>query len=188
MAITIGSKLESDYTNPLGMLSDCHRRIERFLNVLLTVSKEARGGTLSEEYRNALATALRYFREGAPRHTRDEEDSLFPRLRKSQAIEARQAMSWLDDLHRDHSVADAGHLKVETLGSRWLANGHLPPDDARALMEALEFLRTLYQRHIALEDAEVFPLAGRLLPPDELRAIAREMAARRGLRLAESLS
>ena len=29
MAIQIGSKLENDYTNPLGMLSDCHRRIER---------------------------------------------------------------------------------------------------------------------------------------------------------------
>lgn len=183
MAVTIGSKLESDYTNPLGMLGDCHRRIERFLNVLLTVSKEARGGALSEEYRNALATALRYFREGAPRHTRDEEDSLFPRLRKSLTTEARQAMSQMDDLHQDHSVADAKHLAVDALGNRWLANGHLPPDDAQAMTEALEFLRALYQRHIALEDAEIFPLAGRLLPPDEISAIAREMAARRGLRL-----
>lgn len=183
MAITIGSRLESNYANPLGMLGDCHRRIERFLDILLTVTKEAQGGALSEEYRNALATALRYFREGAPRHTRDEEESLFPRLRKSQAIEARKAMSLLDDLHRDHSVADAGHLKVEEMGNRWLANGHLSPHDAQALTEALEFLRTLYQQHIALEDAEVFPLAGRLLQPDELRAIAHEMAARRGLRL-----
>ncbi len=30
MPISIGQKLESDFRNPLGLLSDCHRRIERF--------------------------------------------------------------------------------------------------------------------------------------------------------------
>ncbi len=183
MAVTIGSKLESDYANPLGMLSDCHRRIERFLDVLLTVTKQVQGGALNDEYRNAFATSLRYFREGAPRHTSDEEDSLFPRLRNSPAPDARQAMSILDALLRDHSAADDGHHTVEALGNRWLKNGFLPPEDAQALTQTLDFLRDLYQRHIAIEDKEIFPMAGRVLKPDELQSIAREMAARRGLRL-----
>jgi len=183
MAITIGSKLESDYANPLGLLSDCHRRIERFLHVLLTVTQEVQGRALSEEYRTAFTTALRYFREGAPKHTRDEEDSLFPRLRQSSDARGQQVVMRLDELHQDHVVADAGHQTVEALGSRWLADGCLRCEDVQALTEVLELLHTLYQRHIAIEDAEVFPLAGSILKPDEIRALAHEMAARRGLRL-----
>jgi hypothetical protein len=33
MPITIGKKIESDYWNPLGLLSDCHRRIEQFIDL-----------------------------------------------------------------------------------------------------------------------------------------------------------
>ena len=38
MPITIGAKRESDFTDPVGMLGDCHRRIERFLNVQVTLA------------------------------------------------------------------------------------------------------------------------------------------------------
>jgi hypothetical protein len=91
MPITIGSKRESDFTDPIGMLGNCHRRIERFLNVLVTLATGEKGGLLTEEHRAALETSLRYFREAAPKHTADEEESLFPRLRridvtKTQAI------------------------------------------------------------------------------------------------------
>lgn len=183
MAITIGRKLESDYVNPLGMLSDCHRRIEKFLNLLLTVTKQMQGQQLNDEYRTAFATALRYFREGAPKHTRDEEDSLFPRLHQAADAQAQQVLSRLEELQQDHTVAEAGHRTVEALGSRWLAEGHLTPEDAQALTEVLELLHQLYQRHIIIEDTEVFPLAGRSLKQEDIQALAHEMAARRGLRL-----
>ena len=78
MPIVIGAKRESDFTGPLGMLSDCHRRIEMFLNVLVQGCRtRAGGGVLNEEHRGPLETALRYFREAAPKHTADEEESLF---------------------------------------------------------------------------------------------------------------
>jgi len=41
MPIVIGAKRESDFTDPIGMLSDCHRRIEMFLNVLVRVAELA---------------------------------------------------------------------------------------------------------------------------------------------------
>jgi hypothetical protein len=44
--IAIGQKLESDFRNPLGLLSDCHRRIERFLDGLIAISEEAQGNKL----------------------------------------------------------------------------------------------------------------------------------------------
>ena len=37
-----------------------------------------------------------------------------------------------------------------------------------------------YARHIAIEDNEVFPLAGRVLSQDQLAQVGREMAQRRG--------
>ena len=69
------------------MLGDCHRRIERFLNALLTVATGAKGGPLTNEQQAALSTGLRYFREAAPKHTactkkrvcsQDYPDSIIP--------------------------------------------------------------------------------------------------------------
>ena len=40
MPIVIGAKPESSFTDPLGMLSDCHRRIEMFLNVLVRLAEQ----------------------------------------------------------------------------------------------------------------------------------------------------
>ena len=41
MPIVIGAKRESNFTDPIGMLGDCHRRIEMFLNVLVRVAETA---------------------------------------------------------------------------------------------------------------------------------------------------
>ena len=54
-------------------MSDCHRRIERFLTVLVRVAER---GSLEGEARGAFEAALRYFRDAAPKHTADEEESL----------------------------------------------------------------------------------------------------------------
>ena len=81
MPIAIGQVLESDFRNPLGMLSDCHRRLARFLEALINVAEQAHGGALSDEQRQALAASLKYFRESAPKHSLDQEDPLLPRLR-----------------------------------------------------------------------------------------------------------
>jgi hemerythrin-like domain-containing protein len=181
MPITIGKPPESDFTNPLGMLSDCHRRIERFLDALIEVTSQARGATLSQQQRVALTTALRYFREAAPNHTRDEEESLFPRMRASGSARVRATIARLDSLHEDHMEATARHAKVEMLGQRWLDEGRLPAEALSRLSELLEGLRAVYRKHIRLEDTEIFPLAAETLEESEIEALGREMASRRGV-------
>lgn len=183
MPITIGNKVESDFSNPLGLLSDCHRRIEQFLGVLIKVTNQARGSCLNEDQRNGLQAALRYFREAAPKHTRDEEESLFPRLLASSDERARSATSLLAELHGDHERADAAHAAVESLGSRWLKEGVLSSESTERLGELLEQLRSTYEKHIAMEDHDVFPLAGQILSSAELADAGREMAARRSIDL-----
>jgi hemerythrin superfamily protein len=73
-------------------MSDCHRRIEMFLRVL-GAAAERKGGTLAEDERRALDAALRYFREAAPKHNADEEQSLFPRLRLAHNAEVQAALA-----------------------------------------------------------------------------------------------
>lgn len=183
MPITIGKKIESDYSNPLGLLSDCHRRIEMFLDVLIRVTSQARGADPNADQRHALEVALRYFREAAPKHTRDEEESLFPRMLASADERARSAIALLDELHADHELADAVHAEVEALGSRWLSEGVLSIESTDRLSELLDQLHSTYQKHIAVEDHDIFPLAGQILNASEIANVGREMARRRSIDL-----
>ena len=113
MPVTLGKKPASDFSDPLGMLSDCHRRIEVFLEALRRVAREARGAALSREQRRALEAALGYFRDSAPLHTRDEDESLFPLLRIHESERVREVVPILQQLHAEHVAADQGHLQID---------------------------------------------------------------------------
>jgi hemerythrin-like domain-containing protein len=181
MPIVIGAKRESNFTDPIGMLGDCHRRIEMFLNALVRVAEQARGEALNEEQRGALETALRYFRDAAPKHTADEEESLFPRLRRIESADVRALMARIESLEEEHLCADRSHGEVDSLGRLWLSEGRLPLEQASRLLAVLVQLRDLYRHHIATEDNEVFPAASRVLSAPDREAIGREMSSRRGI-------
>ena len=158
MPIVIGGKRESDFTDPIGLLGDCHRRIVRFLHVLVALATERKGGPLS-----------------------DEEESLFPRLRRLDSPDIDEVLARIDSLEQDHECADRSHAEVDLLGTLWLTDGRLSPEDASRLERLVGQLDTLYRHHIGQEDTEVFPFAARSLTQDDRDAIGREMATRRGL-------
>ena len=183
MPIQINRRPDHDFDEPLGLLSDCHRRIEHFLDTLIAVHARAGAEALSAGDRSALEGSLQYFKTAAPRHTADEEESLFPRLRESNDPSAVQALAVIDGLEHDHDEANAHHEAVDVLVRRWLNAGALTPADSADLGERLSRLRALYSQHIALEDQELFPAAARVLTLNQVEQIGREMAARRGVRL-----
>jgi hemerythrin-like domain-containing protein len=160
-------------------MKDCHRRIEQFLQVLLKVVGDTNGGELDRVYRGALETALKYFRSAAPRHTADEEESLFPRMRRSDTPAARTAFAKLDTLEADHRLAEQHHDCVDQIGRRWLAEKQLDADTVQELRKLLLELVESYQRHIRVEEEEVFPLAADLLTSEDLRQVGSEMSQRR---------
>jgi hemerythrin-like domain-containing protein len=178
MPVTIGAKLESDFTDPIGLLGDCHRRIERFLGVIVAVAERARGAELDAEQRRALDTALRYFREAAPRHVADEEESLFPRLRQGGSA---AAIETLRRLEQDHQTIEPWHAEVDRLGRRWLADGRMDLAAATRFQDLARRLQQVYEPHIAMEDGELFPQARQALDAEQLSGIGQEMAARRGI-------
>lgn len=181
MPIQLGTKPQHGFDQPLGLLSDCHRRIESFLAILQRVLDQSEGKPLEGEQRTAAETALEYFHTAAPRHTQDEEQSLFPLLRACAQPQVRAAMRTVDALEQEHHLADAAHREVEFWYRRWLDQGPLAPPQSRKLRHLLGELQRLYTRHIQVEDRELFPLAGQVLSREQLQRIGSEMARRRGL-------
>jgi hemerythrin-like domain-containing protein len=177
MPVQIGAGVHS-YSDPTGLLSDCHRRIEMFLASLQAVAKVIDRPPTSEAAR-ALDSALRYFREAAPKHTADEEESLFPRLRRMGDPDVQSALTSLDTLEKDHRWAEPLHAEVEHLGKRYLAEGSLSQPEVEAFRDAVTRLATMYQEHIRVEDTTIFPLAARLLSHADQTSLGLEMAARR---------
>jgi hemerythrin-like domain-containing protein len=179
MPVQIGTKTH-DFSDPTGLLADCHRRIEMFLGSLQRIAQVI-DSPLTTDARNALQAALRYFHEAAPKHTRDEEDSLFPRLRQIHNPQVESALSTLEALEDDHRRADALHAEVHMLGLRCLETGRLPTRQADRFRQAVSDLAYIYREHIRIEDNVVFPAAQRALSRSQKSAIANEMALRREL-------
>jgi hemerythrin-like domain-containing protein len=177
MPVQIGASVHN-FSNPTGLLSDCHRRIESFISSLQAVAKVI-DRPLTAEAGRALGSALRYFREAAPKHTADEEESLFPRLRQIRHPDVQSALANLEALETDHRWAEPLHAEVERLGRQYLSSGSLSQPEVETFRDAVARLASMYQQHIRVEDGTVFPAAARLLSRADQTAIGAEMAARR---------
>jgi hemerythrin-like domain-containing protein len=175
MAIQIGAKPDSGFDDPIGMLKDCHRRIESFLGILCVMVGRAQGRSLTSEERDAVKAALQYFRTSGQRHTADEEESLFPRLRESDA----GSLEEIDRLEGDHREANDLHGSVERLYSTWIASSELTSADALQLRSEAERLKQLYSDHIHVEETIVFARAAQVLDSHAIAAIGTEFRFRR---------
>ena len=176
MAIQIGAKPDSGFDDPIGMLKDCHRRIEHFLNILCLVADRAHIRSLTGEERSAVQAALQYFHAGGERHTSDEEESLFPRLRAEAATGSLQE---IDRLESDHHHAAHLHESVDWLYTAWISAGTLEPDEQQRLLSQTRELKQLYAEHIQIEETIVFPRAVLVLNSHAIAAMGSEFSARR---------
>jgi hemerythrin-like domain-containing protein len=175
MAIQIGAKPDSGFDDPIGMLKDCHRRIESFLGILCVVVGRAQSRRLTGEERDAVQVALHYFRTGGQRHTADEEESLFPRLRNF----AIDSFNEIDRLEEDHLEANDLHESVERIYSTWIQSGSLSTEDTVQLLSETARLKQLYSDHIQVEETIVFARAVQVLDERNILAIGTEFQFRR---------
>jgi hemerythrin-like domain-containing protein len=181
MPVQLGSRPEHGFDQPLGLLNDCHRRIERFLEILQKVAEQGSASDLNDEQRRAVDAALEYFRKAAPRHTADEEESLFPMLRAAGSADSTAVLQIVESLEQDHAAANLAHAEVDRLFGAWIEQGGLTELQSKKLSLLLRELREMYRQHIAVEDNELFPLAARVLGPEQLKELGRQMANRRGI-------
>ena len=176
MGVQIGARPDSGFDDPLGMLEDCHRRIERFLHILCIVPARAAGRPLNEEESAAATAALHYFQEGGRRHNADEEESLFPRLRAAQPDDSQARLADLED---DHRRTGDLHQQVEALFRKWIDSSALTSSEHQDLLSATAELQRIYAEHIRLEESTVFLHAAQVLDKKAIAAIGLEFQARR---------
>ncbi|HKF68046.1 MAG TPA: hemerythrin domain-containing protein [Vicinamibacterales bacterium] len=181
MASEISRSFDYDFDDPLGLLADCHRRVEYFLDELVRITRMTSGRSLNPEEWSQLHRALHYFETYEPWHTADEEESLFPRLHDSQGPEAARVGQLLTQLERVREMIQIHRRMISVFCRRWLDHGFLSEIDTRSLLDRLTDLESIYREHITIEDHELFPAAARLLSTGQLEEIGREMAARRSV-------
>ena len=161
------------YDDPLGMLSACHRRIERQLATLARLQRHLPEHGSDADARAAARGILRYFDTAAVNHHADEELSVFPRLVKEAPADAAPLVA---DLAADHQriAGQWRHLRPLLAAIAAGTRANLAPRDVHELRRA-------YDAHIAREEFELIPLAEATLSRATLAAIGLEMARRRGV-------
>jgi len=175
LAVQIGAKPDSGFDDPIGMLVDCHRRVEGFLGILCAVVERAKNRELTDEEKSAVQSALQYFQLGGQRHTADEEESLFPRLRGK----PNPAIDAIAGLQSDHRRANRLHDSIERIYLTWISSGRLTPEETERLLSQTGELKELYSAHISMEETVVFPYAAKVLDGEVIAKIAAEFKMRR---------
>ena len=161
---------------PLEMLAACHSRVEAQCATLRRLAAHLTRQGVDRQAQEAASAVMRYFDTSAAHHHADEEVDLFPALLESMAgSDAVCLIELTASLTTEHRELEQRWRDLRCRLER-VAGGHassLPED------EVLSFIG-LYERHIAREEAELLPMAGRLLSESELDRIGLAMRARRG--------
>lgn len=166
------AQVAPSFDHPLEMLRACHGKILQQCEMLNKLAAHLHNKGCDTQVQQAATGILRYFDTAGQFHHQDEEEDLFPALRSCPDFNPALLTRLLSD-HIDMLCAwDALRPALVQL-----AAGQEVPLNA-ALSET--FI-TRYTNHIAIENAELLPLAATLLSPQQLLLIGRKMAERRGV-------
>jgi pyridoxamine 5'-phosphate oxidase len=161
--------------NPLEILHACHGKIKRQLDTLQKLVAHLPVHGADQQAQQAAQAILRYFDTAGQFHHQDEEENLFPTLLALDVKDKEEIDMLVDRLLAQHVVMFAAWSEVRAVLVK-IAEGINAP-----LHEALiERLSGSYTRHIALEEAELLPLSARLLSPQQIMELGKNMAHRRG--------
>ncbi|HSQ25057.1 MAG TPA: hemerythrin domain-containing protein [Pyrinomonadaceae bacterium] len=179
--LTINQPHIPDFTKPLELLVHCHERIEAQLGALERSAEILRVGDLRSLSRafGAIDAACAHFAVPGVKHTEDEDVSLFPRLRQHGGSGGEDALAAMAELESQHRTAERLHAEFDEFVSTLPRDGSADKRELDCFGELVDGLATLYRPHIQLENNFVFPIAGRVLPANEIQALGEEMRARR---------
>jgi hemerythrin-like domain-containing protein len=155
---------------PIEHLMACHRRIEQRLETLVRAADHLAANR--EQAFAAITASIQFLDSSGALHTRDEEDSLFPRLRPR--LSAAE-LTFVDSLEAQHAEADSIYAELKALAGQQ----DVGQFDAGGYRACAERLRSIYRDHILAEDENLTKIARRLLSAEELLEISQEMRARR---------
>jgi len=167
----------ADFDHPLAMLAACHERIADQCATLLRLVEYVSEHGADDQARQAARNVMRYFDVAGPHHHADEESELFPGLLAAAGARASGVGDLVQRLCADHRVLEGQWAALRAV-LHPLSSG-----ESVVLPQTLvDGFVTHYRQHLALEDAQLLPLATALLPAATLAGIGAAMAERRGVR------
>lgn len=131
-----------------------------------------------------IAAVLAFLRDELGRHLADEEADLFPLLRQ-RALPGDEVDQVLGRLTAEHK-GDLAHGHVVRAHLETCLATRTAPGVDPAVALALDAFASQELRHLALENAVVLPLARLRLTSKDLGEMARRLAGRRGVTLADT--
>lgn len=162
---------------PLDMLAACHQRLQHQCRTLRRLVPHVAAHGADAQAQEAATAVMRYFDRAAVDHHADEEQDLFPALLEamagSDAVCLRELTTALTQQHHDL------HAQWQALRgtlARIAAGDTVTLDAAR-----VEAFVAANLQHMAREEAELLPMAARLIDDTALQHIGSAMRHRRGI-------
>ena len=166
------------FDEPLDMLAACHERIEAQLGTLEKLIEHVSTKGADAAAREAATQVMRYFDTAGADHHRDEDEDMFPLLRRLAGERDRPEVSAvINGLEEDHSTMDAQWARLRQRLEA-IAAGR----EARLGAEDVGPFAWLYRRHMEKEAALVLPFARETISETERAELGSRMAARRRIR------
>jgi hemerythrin-like domain-containing protein len=179
MAVQINRAM-ADFDHPLEMLTACHERIEAHSETLRRLAEHVPLHGCDAQAQQAASNVMRYFDSAGRHHREDEEQDLFPgMIAAAQGESAERIALLVGQLAHEHNEIEKAWIGLrDALES--IAHGET------ALLNPIEVGRFcgMYRAHMALEEANLFPLAELLLEAGALEDLGKAMAKRRGVKAA----
>lgn len=165
-----------DFKRPIAVIEADHAYQLAICDVLDRLVHNPRHGAEEAE----IAAVHEYLCTGLPMHMADEEEDLFPLLRKHAGGDDGLEQI-LGQLHLEHRT-DGRLIDDLCRDIECLIGGQAFADPARFLMTAFAFSET-QRRHLAWENAVVLSRARKFLTKADRAELGRRMARRRGFDL-----
>ena len=174
-----GSFRAEHFGDPIEFLYGEHERIRRTCEWLWRLA----GDRMAPEARDTATSVLAFLEFDLPLHLADEEQDLFPLLRRrSPGHDPRvhdEVVSSLEVLEQEHrDDIEQGRTLLPAL--RNIAAG-IEPRDPQMFVHYVRAFISLQRDHQARENRVVLPAALERLSKDDLSELGSSMAARRGL-------
>jgi hemerythrin-like domain-containing protein len=160
---------------PLSPVATYHLRARSHCAILLRLVPHVSSRGADQQSRAAASAVMRHFDTAARCHRDDEEIDLFPALLESVAGSDPVCLRGLTEaLTADHRALDALWRDLRPAIACVAAGVATCPT-----AEAVQAFVDLQEQHIRREEAELLPLAARLIDDAELERIGRSMRSRR---------
>jgi hemerythrin-like domain-containing protein len=176
VAFTWHRHAPEDFKQPLTVIETDHATQLAICDVLDRIIQNPRHGAAEQE----IKAVHEYLCTQMPHHIADEEEDLFPLLRRSAAADG-ELEKILGQLHREHHLDQRLDADLRR-DLNCLICGQPFADPVRFLMTAFAFGET-QRRHLAWENAVVVSRARKYLTMANQAELGRRMAKRRGIAL-----